>query len=249
MSMQVISQNVMSWEMEGGALFAERRPLMKKAVQGADVIGFQEVIPFWKDAFDQDLPEYDSILVYRSETNLEATPIYWKKERFEKKDAGHFWLSETPEKESFGWGAACVRICCWVLLHDKQDDKDFIFVNTHLDHVSEEARIKGIQQICEFIRSKFGETMPLLLTGDFNAVPGTPTIDAADALLTDVRKASGSNNFENTYHGYGKNEGCCIDFIYMNRQLDCSKFEVIKERDGQAIQSDHFGLRAAIEWK
>ena len=90
--------------------------------------------------------------------------------------------------------------------------------------------------------------MPLLLTGDFNAVPGTPTIDAADELLTDVRRASGSNNFENTYHGYGKNSGSCIDFIYINSQLGCSKFEVIKERDGEAIQSDHFGLRATIEF-
>ena len=122
-------------------------------------------------------------------------------------------------------------------------------MNTHLDHVSEEARIKGIQQICEFIRSKFGESMPLLLTGDFNAVPGTPTIDAADELLTDVRRASGSNNFEKTYHGYGKNEGSCIDFIYINEQLGCSKFEVVKECEGEAIQSDHFGLRAMIEFK
>ncbi len=249
MSIQVISQNVMSWEQEGGALFAERRPLMKQAVQGADVIGFQEVIPFWKASFDEDLPEYDSILVYRSKTNLEATPIYWKKDRFEKRDMGHFWLSETPEVESFGWGAACVRICCWVLLYDKQDEKEFIFVNTHLDHVSEEARIKGIEQICEFIQTRFGASMPLLLTGDLNATPGTPTIDTADRLLTDARVASGTNNYEKTYHGYGKNEGSCIDFIYLNEQLGCSSFELIKETKGQAIQSDHYGLRATIEWK
>ncbi|MBQ7051047.1 MAG: hypothetical protein IJN87_10500, partial [Firmicutes bacterium] len=79
--------------------------------------------------------------------------------------------------------------------------------------------------------------------------PGTPTIDAADELRTDVRRAAGSNNFEKTYHGYGKNEGSCIDFIYISDQLGCSKFEVVKECDGEAIQSDHFGLRAMIEFK
>ena len=249
MSIKVVSQNVMCWEMEGGALFAERRPLMKKAVKGADVIGFQEVTPFWKASFDEDLPEYDSILVYRSKNNLEATPIYWKKKRFEKRDMGYFWLSETPDIESFGWGAACVRICCWVLLYDRIDDKKFVFVNTHLDYKSEEARIKGIEQICEFIRTKFGKSMPLLLSGDLNATPGTPTIVTADHLLMDARIASGSNNYENTYHAYGKNEGSCIDFIYLNDQLTCSKFELIKERNGQAIQSDHYGLLAIIEWK
>ena len=241
MSMQVMSQNVMSWEMEGGALFAE-----KKAVQGADVIGFQEVIPFWKAAFDEDLPEYDSILVYRSETNLEGTPIYWKKERFDKKDAGHFWLSETPEKESFGWGAACVRICCWVQLHDKQDDKDFVFVNTHLDHVGTEARKNGLKLIVEKIAQINDDGYPVVLVGDFNMEPGNKTMAEIDAAMQSARNIAGNTDSHDTFNGWGKGSGI-IDYIYVSGFSSCVEYQTVTKRyEDRKFVSDHYPIFARL---
>lgn len=249
MSVTVISQNAMCWEHNEGALFKDRRPLLKKVASTADIICFQEVTPFWKECFEEDLAGYDSILVYRGEKlcNHEAVPIYWKSDRFEKMDCGHFWLSETPDVESVGWGACCLRICCWVMFRDKADGREFAVVNTHLDHVSETARINGIRLVCDFIAGKFGADMPLVLTGDFNSEPGSATIEAADELLTDARFAAGVGRDEITFHGFGREGACRIDYIYLSSGIGCSKFEIVKESDGKSVQSDHYGLRAVLE--
>jgi len=247
--MKIVSQNVMCWEHRDGALFADRRPLLREAVEGADIIAFQEVTPFWCACLEEDLPGYEKILVYRGRESLEGTPIYWNTARMEKRESGHFWLSETPEEESIGWGACCLRNCCWVRLYDKQAQRELIVVNTHLDHISEQARINGIDLICRFIRKRFSAEMPLVLMGDFNAVPGTPTVQAADALLTDARRAAGISEFAQTFHGFGKEEGCCIDYIYLSSHLGCSQFELVKKTKGKTIQSDHYGLCAELVWK
>lgn len=247
--MKIVSQNVMCWEHADGALFVDRRPLIREAVAGADIIGFQEVTPYWHACFEEDLPGYEKIFVYRGRESREASPVYWNAARLEKREAGHFWLSETPEEESFGWGAQCLRDCCWVLLYDRQLQRELVAVNTHLDHISEQARIKGIELICRFIRETFGSEMPLILMGDFNAEPGTPTVQTADALLTDVRKAANISEFSSTFHGFNKEEACCIDYIYISSHLRCTSFELLKKTNGNTIQSDHYGLCAELVWK
>lgn len=246
MSIKVMSQNIMCWECEPNGLFVNRRPLIKKAVENADVIGFQEVRPNWEEWLKEDLPEFDSYLVYRTVKNPEGTPIYWKKDRLSMLECGHFWLSETPDVESLGWDAHCVRIACWCLFEDKNDKKRFVFVNTHLDHRGENARINGIKQVCDFIKNKFGE-IPLVLTGDFNALPDSPTIAAANALLTDARTAFGIKEFPATFHGFEKNVNSCIDYIYLSSNVKCTDFKTVIEKNGDTIQSDHYGILAEIE--
>lgn len=162
MSLKILSQNVMCWGVEGKNSFEMRRPLMQRAVRecGADIIGFQEVTPVWKEYFDKDLSDFEHYLVYRSEKNLEGTPIYWNPARVEMLNCGHFWLSETPTVSSLGWDARCVRITCWALFRELESGRQFAFVNTHLDHVGMTAQVKGIEQICAFIRQRFGDGMP-----------------------------------------------------------------------------------------
>lgn len=245
MSIKVMSQNIMCWEKEPDSLFENRRPLIKKAVQRADIIGFQEVRPNWEQWLKEDITEFDSYVVYRTEKNPEGTPIYWRKDRFEMSDCGRFWLSETPDTESLGWDANCVRIACWCLFYDKLENKKFVFVNTHLDHVGEQARINGIKLVCDFIKEKFGD-IPLILTGDFNASPDSATIKAADKLLTDARTAFGMEKFPATFHGF-KGLDACIDYIYLSRDIKCTDFETVIEKNGNTIQSDHYGIMATVE--
>ena len=248
MSIKVMSQNVMCWEQETVGTFAKRRPLLKKAVRehGADIIGLQEVTPTWKQYFDEDLADYEHILVYRSPESQEATPIYWNPKKVTAKDSGHFWLSETPDIPSLGWDARHIRITCWVLFEEIATGKCFAFVNTHLDHRGETARQKGIAQICSFIREKFGADMPLILTGDFNATPDSAPITTADSLLPDARKAAAITTDDITYHGFKKQGGCIIDYIYLSQNITCRHFEIVKETDGPSIQSDHYGLLAGV---
>ena len=77
--------------------------------------------------------KYDIFNKYRSESNLESTPILWKKDKFECLKTGYFWLSDTPEVESRGWDELynCYRICVYAILKEKATGKTFNFMNTH----------------------------------------------------------------------------------------------------------------------
>ena len=247
MSVKVMSQNVMCWEASPNALFVNRRPLIKRAVleSGADVIGFQEVKPSWTEWLTADLDGFEHYTVYRDKERPEGTPVYWNPKRVKKLDCGHFWLSETPDTESIGWDANCKRIACWVLFEAVEDGKKFVFVNTHLDHRGENARINGINLVCDFIKKKFND-IPLVLTGDFNATPDSATIKAANGLLCDARTAFGITEFEPTFHGFSE-VNSVIDYIYVSRNVKCTDFKMIKTNHNGTILSDHYGLFAKLE--
>lgn len=246
-----MSQNVMCWGVKGESTLEMRRPLMKRAIQEAkpDIIGFQEVVPKWKEFFDEDLTEYDSFLVYRSESNLEGTPIYWRPSRLKLLEKGSFWLSETPDRESLGWDAQCVRITCWARFYDKESDDELVFVNTHLDHVGETAQVKGIEQICTFIKEKFGDSMPLVLTGDFNATPESKVISVTDTLLCDARRAAEITTDSCTFHAFGKAKPITIDYIYLSRDTECKEFQTVEICENGVFHSDHYGISAVIDIK
>lgn len=248
MYVKVMSQNVMCWGVEGESALEMRRPLMKRAVveSGADIIGFQEVTPKWKAYFDEDLAEFDNYLVYRSEKSPEGTPIYWNPKRVEMLEKGHFWLSETPEKSSIGWDAQCVRITCWALFREKECGHEFAFVNTHLDHRGMTAQVKGIEQICAFIKNKFGKSMPLVLTGDFNAKPDSDVITVTNTLLCDARSAAPKTTDSHTFHGYGKCDPGIIDYIFLSRNVECLSFDTVDIREDKVMHSDHFGIISEI---
>lgn len=248
--LKVMSQNVMSWQYEEIGSFANRRPLMKKAFlnHGADIIGMQEMIPVLEEFFKEDLKELEYINKYRKTDNLEGVPIYWNPKTVKKLDGGWFWLSETPEVESRGWDAKCYRITCWVLFEEIATGKRFAFVNTHLDHRGETARQEGIKLVCKFIKDKFSADMPLILTGDFNALPDSSTIDTANSLLCDAREKAPDTTDAPTFHGFGNaGEERIIDYIYVSDNVAVNKFERVIERDGESIQSDHYGIMATVE--
>ena len=205
MSLKILSQNVMCWGVEGKNSFEMRRPLMQRAVRecGADIIGFQEVTPVWKEYFDKDLSDFEHYLVYRSEKNLEGTPIYWNPARVEMLNCGHFWLSET-------------------------------------------AQVKGIEQICAFIRQRFGDGMPLILTGDFNAQPDSRVIAVTNTLLQDARSAAKTTTDGITFHGFGEHTPIIIDYIYLSRNIGCDRFEIVDVHDDKTVQSDHYGVLAHL---
>ena len=247
MSFTVLSQNAMCWEHKPEGTFALRRPLMLRAIKnsGAAVVGFQEVTPKWEEMLAADLHGWEHYLVYRHPDNLEATPVYWDPAVLTALERGHFWLSETPEVPSLGWDAKCVRITTWILFEENATGKRFALVNTHLDHRGEQARINGIAQICDFVKDKFGAGMPLVLTGDFNATPDTPTLQKANELLTDARKAAKISTGAPTFHGF-QDLKAVIDYVYISDNITCDRFSVIDERDGDSHQSDHCGAAAEI---
>ena len=135
-----------------------------------DVFGLQEVRPEQAKFLAEKLPEFVYVGEHRGADRKsdEASPVCYRKDRFKALKSGTFWLSETPEVPGKkGWGAACPRVCSWLLLEDIRSGRRFCFANTHTDHVSELARKEGMLLIIERMK-EFGAGVPIVFTGDHN---------------------------------------------------------------------------------
>lgn len=145
-----------------------------------DIVGAQEVCPNQMQDLKDRLPDYIAVGVGRDDgTNGphsgESSPLFYKKDRFKEHGSGTFWLSETPQIPSKGWDAAYPRVATWAVLEDMTSGKKIFVVNTHLDHIGQEARIKGVTLMLEKAM-EVAEGYPVILTGDFNSEPTSDVI-------------------------------------------------------------------------
>ena len=167
------------------------------------IVGFQEV-PSWQYSYlTEAMPQYDSVITYRENSIIaEGCPIFYHKGLYTLVDKGSFWLSETPEVMSKDWGAAHYRICSYVILQERSSQKSFVVFNTHLDHVSDEARIKGIEVVLDKIR-EFGDLSAVIM-GDFNAKEGSNTYESVTEHFLDARYEAPVTTDAPTYQGWGE---------------------------------------------
>ena len=133
------------------------------------IFGTQEVLVDQLHDLQKGLDGYNYLGVGREDGKEagEYAAIFYKSNRLKVLDSGSFWLSETSEKPSLGWDAACVRICTWGKFIDKTTGKVFFFFNTHMDHVGIVARRESARLIISHIR-ELAKGQHTILTGDFN---------------------------------------------------------------------------------
>lgn len=138
--------------------------------EGFDLFGAQEVLDVQLKQMLALLPEYNYIGVGRDDgkTAGEYAPIFYKADRFEVIDDGHFWLSEITDRPNRGWDAALPRICTWGHFRDTKTGRRFWFFNLHMDHVGVKAREEGAKLVVRKIRSLVSPGESVFLTGDFN---------------------------------------------------------------------------------
>jgi len=150
-----------------------RREALAQLVEGErpDVVGFQEVLPDQFDWLRDRFGGYEFVGVGRNaDGSGEASPVAFLKDRFNAVTDGTFWLSQTPDEPgSLSWGATFPRICTWAVLDDKESGGHFSFANTHTDHKSEEARVRGMRLIIERMKD-FGKGAPIVFVGDHNCL-------------------------------------------------------------------------------
>lgn len=137
--------------------------------EAPDVFGTQEVLDGQLHDMLGLLDGYAYIGVGRDDGKREGeyAAIFYKTERISLLRSGHFWLSETPDKPSLGWDAACVRLCTWGEFELREQGSRFFFFNVHMDHVGVVARREGARLVMERIR-EITHGAPVVLTGDFN---------------------------------------------------------------------------------
>lgn len=211
------------------------------------IIGFQEATKLQYKYMCDTLTGYDSVIEFRDKSIIsEGCPIFYRTDLYELIDKGSFWLSETPDVMSKDWDAACYRICSYVILKEKASGKEFVVFNTHLDHVSDEARINGIAVVLDKIE-QFG-SLPAMIMGDFNAAEGSQTYESATESFLDAKYQTENTMESCTYEGYGASlGGKAIDHLMISKTgLEVKSYKVVTDTYDGVYPSDHFQLSVVL---
>ena len=137
--------------------------------EAVDLLGTQEGLANQFDDLQALLPGYRAVGVGREDGARagEFNAVFFRSDRFELLDSGHFWLAEDPSRPNRGWDAKYVRICCWGRFLDRQTKERFWFFTLHTDHKGERAQSESCRLALDKIRTMCrGERA--VLTGDFN---------------------------------------------------------------------------------
>ena len=123
--------------------------------------------------------------------------------------------------------------------------KDFVFCSTHLDHRSANAQVAQAKQINEWAAKQYGSSRkPVILCGDFNALPESETMSIMKKDWTVISPE------EFTFSA--KNPSKCIDYIMVYKNAR-EKVQVIDARvcrefnsGNVAVASDHLPVYLKI---
>ena len=204
------------------------------------IIGFQEATKWHYAYLTETLKGYDSVITYRDDAfNSEGCPIFYNRTLYKLVDKGSFWLSETPEVMSKSWGAQFNRVCSYVILTDNNTGEDFVVFNTHLSHVSDEARINGIGVVLDKI-AEFG-SLPSVIMGDFNAEEGSETYIKVTGNFSDARYETEKTSDSHTYQGWGNPEKYKrIDYFMISKTgFKVNGYDVLTGLHDGVYSSDH----------
>ncbi len=221
-----------------------------------DIFGVQEARPNQVIDMATAFSQYNHIGIGREGIGKgESSNIFYKKEKFRVKESNTFWLSETPNEISKGWDAAFNRVCTYALLKDLKTKQQFWVFNTHLDHIGEDARTKGIQLILSKIKQLNTKKYPVIFMGDFNSEPNEDRIITIKKVMDDCREVSIEKPFgpSGTFNSFKHNEPVTklIDYIFIskNSNLKVKKYAVLSDSKDLRYPSDHLPVYVEISVK
>lgn len=250
-TLKVMSYNIrLGSANDGTNSWALRYPATAEMIedQMPDIFGVQEALASQIRFIEDNFIDYKSVGVGREDGKKdgEHMSIFWNKKTVSLLKWGTFWLSETPEKPSMGWDAACKRTATWALMKCKKTGKKFYYVNTHLDHKGAEAQKNGLKLIVDRIDDINPEGYPMILTGDFNITPDNPNLVELDSKMHSVRKVAEKTDNHDTFNGWGKGKGV-IDYIYASGFSAYPEYQTVTKRYAdRKFVSDHYPICAIL---
>jgi endonuclease/exonuclease/phosphatase family metal-dependent hydrolase len=258
--MRIMSFNVRGayWVNDGVNHWPKRADLNSATIRKytPDVIGFQEFQQGNHEYYQTALAEYRWSLGprYGNRAPFEYPAIAWNSAKLRLCGVGGFWLSSSPQVYSGAWRTDCIRSAQWARFQPVEGGRTWVFLNTHLDHVSELARLEGARLIIGQLAA-IAPDEPLVITGDFNCDPGTPPYQAfAEAGLVDCFLAAGGTDGPEslTFHGFkgrgyvlkdGRTER--IDWI-LARGMKALSCDSVRDEDPPRYPSDHYPVLAEV---
>ena len=152
-----------------------RLPLLVNIYQkfAPDILGTQEGRIGQLKELDEKLSEMVLVDSHRTWIDERMYPcLFINPQTIFIERSGDIWLSQTPHVPgSFSFESAFPRLCTWAEITIKESGLKMMVVNTHLDHILSETRLKQIQVLIKEIK-KINQR-PLFIMGDFNESPLT----------------------------------------------------------------------------
>lgn len=244
---------------DGDNIWANRRQDVMTFVHDteADVFGLQEAVYTQVQHFQASMKEYAVVGEGRDGgTGGEWNPIFYLKAKYELVKSGTFWLSDTPEvKGSNTWGAACRRIMTWAILKTKETGEQFLYANTHFDHVSTSAQEKSAHLVKQRLK-EYAQGLPIIVTGDLNCTPSSKPYalmlsqNESFPMQEAWQHARSRQGNEGTFHSWGSIDVSVrnrIDFIFLTLDMRCLRCVTDDETSHPRLLSDHVPVYADIE--
>lgn len=251
---KMVSYNIRTLAQDGDNNWEYRRHATRNMLNmhKPDLFGLQEAMGAHLKYIDKMFPQYKRVGVGRDNGKMagEVMAIYYNTERLELLESGTFWLSETPEKVSKGWDAACFRTVTWVHVCDKVSRKKFYYFNTHLDHQGRTAQTESIKLIVEKIREIAGTRAVVLLGGDFNVAPEDEIFAPLNEFMRAARTTATITEEKGTFNMFGKlKEHSVIDHVfYRGRRVKCHEYHILDGDYGAPYISDHYPVEVVLSF-
>jgi len=220
-------------------------------VSSPDLLGTQEGTVPQLEFLTEHLTGYQPLVEHREvDRTCQYPTIFYRKQAFITGASGEFWLSETPEvHRSVSWDSAFPRLVTYGLFREIGRELWFYFANTHLDHISAQARFHGSRLIREFL---LRQGKPVILVGDFNEPPDAAVYQqfiGPGSLLTDTwRVLHPGEEIPTQHHFNGQPRGSRIDWILVTPPFRVRKAQIITYNRQGRYPSDHFPYLAEVEY-
>ena len=223
---------------------------------GADIMGLQEVKKTQYEYISANLASNYTMLNFPREntSNPEGLAFIYDSTKFEFISSEKYWLSETPDEQSKGWGEDYYRIAVVLVLRHIETGEIVKSINTH-GPLEDEANVKAYELIME--RSvKDGDPF-VFLCGDFNAKPNEIGYVPVAAELQDCRVSADYSSARDhiTFSGWGsyvdgETPDHIIDFCFVSKgdHINVKSYEVRTDRWGDGnLLSDHYAVQTVVE--
>lgn len=184
----------------------------------------------------------------------EFCPIFYERRRFDLVEHGTFWLSDQPDTPSKGWDGAFPRIATWGRFRDKRTGREFVMLNTHLDHRGEQARVEGARLIIRRLTS-LSDGAPIVLTADLNVRPDSDVYRIMTDTLRDATRARGAGHTgpAETYTGWlnrprpASRPAATMDYILLSPSIGVRWTQTLPSDWGGRQLSDHRAVMADLD--
>ena len=220
----------------------------------AQIFCVQEALPEQMDDLQEAFPDFSYEGIGRDDGKRlgEFSAVFYNHNRFQKLSGGTFWLSETPDVCSFGWDAACRRVCSWVKLKELGTGNIFHVFNTHFDHKGTKARQESARLILNKIEEISGENGGVVLCGDFNLPPTSEPIKLISSSLNDAFRVSEQPPYASvgTYHGFSYDHPvqARIDYVFVSKDVKVLRYGGLTDSRDRAFFSDHLPVLVTLQF-